>query len=171
MRKLTLIMLFVSYSSFALNVKVRAREHFENHIIELDNGAEAEFSGFSNTINIWHEVPYKYSIGLSVSPIIGKLKAKNDQSEQLVQEKVNFKAYGFEGKYYPIDTFYLRHGIYAHEFDDYNGWGLLTTVGYEYPFDRFGLAFEGGKRWYSLGDVKGDATSFAIGFHFYNFGK
>lgn len=168
MKKNLLILLLVSYSSFALNLKMRAREHFESHTIDLSSGAEAKFSGFSNTINIWHEVPYKYSFGLSVSPVIGKLTAKDDESETLFEEKVNFKAYGFEGKYYPLgNSIYLRHGVYAHEFDELTGWGALTTLGYEYPFKKFGLALEGGQRWYSLGEEKGQALNIAIGFHFY----
>lgn len=169
MKILLLILALFSYSSFALNIKIRAREHFEAHTLKLSNKVDTKFSGFSNTINIWHEIPYKYSFGLSLSPVIGKLKANDQLSENAFKEKVNFKAFGFEGKFFLIDSsIYLRQGVYAHEFDKLAGWGTLTTVGYEHPFSKFGLALEGGYRWYSFGEEKGTAQNIAIGFHFYN---
>jgi hypothetical protein len=156
--------------SQALNIKMRAREHYETHTLKLQDGAQAKFSGFSNTINLWHEVPYRYAFGLSLSPVIGRLKAQDPQSKELFREKINFKAYGFEGKLFPFqNSIYLRQGLYAHEFDRLAGWGALTTVGYEYPFTRLGVALEAGQRLYFLGAERGRATSVAIGFHFYKF--
>jgi hypothetical protein len=168
MKRLFLLFLFVPLTSKALNIKMRAREHFETHTLRLQDDRVAKFSGFSNTINLWHEVPYRYSLGLSLSPVIGRLKAQDTQSKELFREKVNFKAYGFEGKLFPFqNSIYLRQGLYAHEFDRLAGWGALTTIGYEYPFTRLGVALEAGKRLYFLGAERGRATSVAIGFHFY----
>jgi hypothetical protein len=147
---------------------MRAREHFEDHTLKLQDGSKANFSGFSNTINLWHEVPYKYSFGLSLSPVIGRLKASDGASEDLFKKKVNFKAYGFEGKYFPFEnSIYFRQGLYAHEFDRLAGWGVMTTLGYEYPFPSLGVALEAGQRHYFFGAERGSAFNIAIGFHFY----
>ena len=162
------LLFLVSPYVFAGNIKVRAREHFEIHKIKFDSGADAKYSGFSNTLNLWYEVPYDYSIGFSVSPILGKLTAQDDASENMFGKKVNFKSYGIEAKYYPFSrTVYFRHGIYAHEFSRLSGWGGLTTVGYEHPFEKLGVALEAGQRLYSFGNEKGSAFNIAIGIHFY----
>ncbi len=168
MKGLFLLFFILPLTAQALNIKMRAREHFENHTLRLQDGRQAKFSGFSNTINLWHEVPYRYSFGLSLSPVIGRLKAQDAQSKEMFREKLNFKAYGFEGKLFPFQSsIYLRQGVYAHEFDRLAGWGALTAIGYEYPFTRLGVALEAGQRQYFLGAERGSATSVAIGFHFY----
>ena len=159
-----------------INIKLRAREHFlDHHNIKFSDGSSTKYSGLSNTINIWHERPFRYSIGLSISPIIGSPKAK-DSTNAPLGDKIQLQVYGVEGKYFPLKGFkgFLRGG---YGYTRLKGSGTLNGVdgssyylgaGWEIPVWRIHIAPEYAIRKSKLQkDVEIDSTVISVGFHFY----
>ena len=75
------LFIFLLLTTDALSaIKVRAREHYEVHSI-TQRQEKSVYRGFSNTMNIWYEKPYVYSVGLAISPILGSSKAADSSNE------------------------------------------------------------------------------------------
>ncbi len=168
-----LFLIFLPITTQAQDFKVRAREHFEIHTIDV-SGTEVEYKGFSNTLNFWWEKPYDISYGFSFSPVISNLEA---QGQELLGEDITYWNIGFELKYHFLKShksFFVRPGIgYSllkpgNSIEDASGYFLYAGIGYEIPFKNFGLALELAVRHSKLSDditVKSFTPS--IGFHFY----
>lgn len=162
----------------SLNIKFRAREHFvDSHQISLNNGTSAKFSGLSNTVNIWHELPLRYSIGLSISPIFSNIKV-NKNNSVLLGNKIKLEVYGIEGKYFPIigENIFFRLGLGQTRIsndsnsNEYTGSSYYFGLGYEIPWKKIFIAPEVALREAKLsGGTKLKSTIFSLGFHFYEF--
>ena len=173
MKYLFFILLIPSFS-FAQKFKVRAREHFEIHTIDV-NGIETKYKGLSNTLNFWWEKPYDISYGFSLSPVFSNLEA---QDSPILGNDITFWNIGFELKYHFLSankSIFVRPGIgYSllkpdNSVEDASGYFLYTGIGYEIPFKSFGLALEFGVRYSDLSDnITVESITPSIGFHFYD---
>ena len=103
--KILLVLLFISSHANA-SIKARAREHYEVHSIKQGDD-KTVYRGFSNTMNVWYEEPYKYSIGLSFSPIFGSSRATDDNNKPY-GDKVKLISTGIEYKVF-LTKFLLKH--------------------------------------------------------------
>lgn len=168
--------IFIDTSFAKLNIKLRAREHFvDGHSIQLSSTSKATYSGLSNTLNIWQEVPFKYSIGLSISPILGSPKA-SDVGNAPLGEKIKLEVYGIEGKYFPLNQLkgFLRMGLGytklkgAGNTGKYEGYSYYMGVGWEFPVWKIHLAPEFAFRKSNLShEVTVNSTVVSLGVHFY----
>jgi len=153
---------------------MRAREHYEILKIKT-NTSEDEYKGFNNTINVWWEEPYHYSFGLSFSPVISTLKEKDPNST--FGRKIQTINAGLELKYFPkilLRNLYLRPGLtYTilrpdNAISNRNGYSAYLGLGYEFKFNRFGLAIEAAYRHSELDtDTQIQTITPSVGFHFY----
>lgn len=171
------LVLFSTFQSFAGSFAMRAREHFEIH--DLDIGEQSlKYTGLSNTINLWYEVPFKYSIGLSFSPILAKMYIDDKSASSLLGEDIKIYNVGTEYKQFlnflNRDQFYTRLGISWIKLRSYgthpdsNGLGIYVGGGYEFKYKRVGIAPEIAFRYGVL--ERGDSLlSFvpSVGVHFY----
>lgn len=167
-----------AFGSFFNKIKVRAREHYEFNSFKIDNQS-LDYSGFSNTINIWHEVPFKYSIGLAISPIIGKSKINDSDKSALLGDKIQILNLGIEYKQFfnllNSNQIFFRTGASWLKIESYGTYSDLTGVstylglGYEFKYKNMGIAPEMAMRFGILekGNTMRSITP-SIGFHFYN---
>lgn len=173
--KFSFLILLFSLCSYAANFKVRAREHVEIHELHNTNSIEM-YKGLTNTINAWWEVPYQYSFGFSFSPIIASIKA--DDSDSAYGEKITQQNIGFEIKNFftkSVEHLFSRLGLGYTRLettrgDTKNFFGnyAYLGLGYEIPYDQFGLALEMAYRYADYNDNLYIKTiSPSIGFHFY----
>ncbi len=154
--------------------KPRAREHFENYKIETDD-FNMSYRGFTNTFNYWFEEKEKYSLGIALSPILGKLSAGDTLSENTLGAKASMQIAGLEFKYFPLTSLqllYIRTGLFHHTLkgdkDEISGIGSLLTIGYEIPYKMVNFALEVGCRKIMFeDDIDASATTIALGVHFY----
>jgi|SaaInlStandDraft_7_1057024.scaffolds.fasta_scaffold131883_2 hypothetical protein len=171
-----LLLLTLEATASPWNIRMRAREHFvENHSLHFADNKQYQYAGLSNTINIWQEVPFVYSLGLSISPALGQSKPKGAIVPEL-GSSFELRAYGVEGKYYPIKhgKVFLRAGVSHISLATkgllgvVNGHGYYIGLGYEFPFYMIHLAPEIAYRMSELDQgIQVKTTMFAIGFHFY----
>ena len=127
-------------------------------------------------MNVWYEEPYKYSIGLSFSPIFGSSRATDDNNKPY-GDKVKLISTGIEYKVFPHKIFaqtYTRLGLGYSQFwteevpERSVGFNFYWGFGYEFPFKNFGLALELGYRYTKLdNDISINSVIPSIGFHFY----
>ncbi len=170
---LYIILIFNISELFAGEVKFRAREHYEVITIK-DNDNSEKYKGFSNTVNIWWEKPYDISFGLSFSPIFSSLKGEEDS---IYGEKVKIINAGLELKYFYkqlLKYMYFRPGLSYTilkpdtSLKNRTGMSGYLGIGYEYPFKKFGLAFELAYRYSDLEhDTRIEAFTPSVGLHFY----
>jgi hypothetical protein len=162
--------------SFPEDIRVRAREHFEAHRYKADGlGGDFEFRGLTNTINLWYEKPFHYSVGLAFGPVIGSAKAKDASTE--FGETVKLWVAGVEAKYFPYSAehlWFIRLGLSWHRletdgrFNSVDGWGSYLGLGREFPIGMVSIAPEVAFRKVFLErGVEGDVVTPSIGFHFY----
>ncbi|OQW49196.1 MAG: hypothetical protein A4S09_03775 [Proteobacteria bacterium SG_bin7] len=154
---------------------IRAREHFETHKYKLNSG-DYELGGLTNTLNIWHERPFRYSLGLAFSPIIGAARSKGAVSTEIGSE-IKLWVLGVEGKYFPYGPDkrgFTRLGLSWHALDTKGtygvlwGWGYYLGLGWEFPVGIVSLAPEIAIRnIYLNNDVSGTIFTPSIGVHFY----
>lgn len=164
-----------SLNTFALNFKVRAREHFTHHEVHSNNSLEV-YKGLTNTINMWWEKPYEYSFGFSFMPVIAGLRA--DDKDSPFGEKITHQNIGVEFKYFPkiiSDQFFIRPGLGYSRLEtnrgdkkNYYGNFIYLGAGVEIPMDNFGLALEMAYRHSNYShDIYIKSITPSIGFHFY----
>ena len=169
------IILFIIVSlnqCFSCSWKMRARENYEINSIETSN-EKLKYKGLSNTINMWCEKPYDYSIGLAYSSIFSNIETKELASFGKEIKLMNISA---EYKYFMNDflkNFFARPSIgYAKLRPDVgaskDGWFSYLGLGYEYPFKKFGLSLEVAYKYPILkDDIKIKTIQPSLGFHFY----
>lgn len=175
MKYLLLFSILVT-NSFAYNLKMRAREHYEVHELHTSNSLEV-YSGLTNTINIWFEKPYDTYFGLSFSPILAGINATEENA--LYGDKITQQNIGFEFKKFPKTLFpsnyYYRFGLgyskletTSGDIENFYGHYTYLGLGKEIPFKNFGLALEVAYRYsnYNNGLFVKTITP-SIGFHFY----
>lgn len=171
------VSIFLTHESQAGDWKFRAREHYEIHKVKTLSSSQ-EFKGFSNTINLWYEEPFKYSLGLGLGPIIGSAKPDEGMETNQLGSKLRLYVVNIEFKFFPIDVLkglFSRLGAGWTQLESngtlgnktgYNGY---IGVGYEFWVSkRFTIALEYALRKSELkDDVTVDTTTPSIGVHFY----
>ena len=170
-----LILFFVTTNLYAVNFKVRAREHYEIHELHSQHSLEV-YSGLTNTINLWWEKPYDYSFGFSFSPIIAGINA--NKSDNSYGDKITQQNIGFEIKYFLhniLKSLYIRPGFGYSRLETNKGesknffgqYGYLG-LGMEIPMDSYGLALEMAYRYADYAnDLIVKTITPSVGFHFY----
>ncbi len=160
------------------NIRVRAREHFETHRYEFGELGKSEtYRGLTNTINVWYERPFEYSIGLALGPVIGGARS-DGPSEALPQAggKIQLAVAGIEAKYFPVSGVkgFTRVGVAWHSlktngtYGDVTGWGYYGGLGWEIPIKWVSIAPEVAFRQVHLAnDITGRIFTPSIGLHFY----
>jgi hypothetical protein len=156
--------------------RLRAREHYEKVRFEGKGGENANYEGFTNSINGWYEEPLHYSIGFVGSPIFAKLRNKDPMvgfAEEVQLVHLGIEAKGFlKPKLVPG---FLRLGFYQATLTSYgdagrlDGRSFLWGLGYEFKMFGVGLAPEMSWRHGSLDDgFTFSGTAPCIGVHFYD---
>lgn len=157
---------------------VRARENFETTKFKGDLGS-LDFQGFTPTINLYYEEPYKLSYGASVNVPLGTIEEKDGRNTVLGDE-IKVWQLGADIKYFPVEelkgfvrstaTYQLLDTKVA--LDNLGGYGLYVGAGWEFPlFDLFSLAPEVGYRHSEFRIGSADTVLISIGVHFYQFAK
>ncbi len=170
------IVLSVFEQSAAGDLKVRAREHFDFHKISLNDGDDTFYRGLSNTISIWWEKPWIYSIGFAFNPVIGSADANGDYDAR-IGHKIKLITLGLEGKYYHRDiapSLFSRLGLGYSRLDasgsagDMDGYHVYIGAGWEFDVKGIGIALEMAFRQSRLaqGGIVNSVTP-SIGVHFY----
>lgn len=158
-------------------MKFRARQMYEFHTLEI-NGKQYRYQGFSNSFDYWYEVPYQYSIGLALGPLLGgSSNSRQDETDPEVGDKITISFLGIEGKYFIYNLLYLRGGFgwtplkVKNSESSKSGFFTLLGVGYEFvPKEGFGIATEIDFRKGIYEDnITIDTVSPSIGFHFYKY--
>lgn len=167
-----------AFASAFDNIRVRAREHFETHRYKFGELGKSEtYRGLTNTINIWYERPFEYSIGLALGPVLGAARS-DGPSEALPQAggKIQLAVAGVEGKYFPIAGVkaFTRVGVAWHSlttngtYGAVKGWGYYGGLGWEIPTKWVSIAPEIAYREVFLAhDITGRIFTPSIGLHFY----
>ena len=173
MRTVILFLVIFSSCSFAEQVKMRAREHFDTHQITIGDTTET-YRGLSNTINLWVEEPFKYSYGFYLNPVIGS--AHQDESDlREIGTRLTFVHAGVEAKsFLLLETLFGRLGMGWSQLlsngplEASNGYNVYAGLGVEFKIGEVGVALEAAYRLTRLQNEI-EATSFtpSIGFHFY----
>ena len=173
----TIFVIFISFIcinlSYALDFKLRAREHYQIHTLDF-NGIKGEYTGFSPSINLWWEDPYKLSYGFVIKPGLGKYK--KNHSNNLGIDSFRLYKLGYELKYFPqvfINQLFFRLGLGLSTFSsdstkDFYGIHFYSGVGIEFPIGIFGFAIEAAYQLTLLKeDIKLKTFLPSIGLHFY----
>ena len=166
-------MSFIATSPLYAEIRVRAREHYEQ--IQVESDRRANYIGFTNTINVWYEQPFHYSIGFAGSPIFARLRTTEAPSG--LSREIRLVHLGIEGKAFPApDTahVFVRLGGYqaqmvtGGDLGRIKGTSALGGLGYEFNWGGIGIAPEMSWRRGNLAnDVSFAGTAPAIGVHFY----
>lgn len=176
-------LVFLSVTVFSINAlaegkwKFRAREHFEFHKIKTGEDQELNYRGFSNTINFWYEVPYRYSYGLAAGPLLGSAKRQDSSPPEVFGNTIRLFTLGVEAKYFPLPDqlkLFVRGGTgwawlsSTRTKPNPDGFQIYAGTGYEIPIGKFSLAPEVAYRFSRLKDgVRITSLTPSIGFHFY----
>ena len=159
--------------SEAQSIKLRAREHFEVHTIKV-LGSDYVYKGASNTINIWYEIPQKWSLGLGISPLLGEAKNSEAVLNTGLGTSIKLFTVNIEFKYYFISGWFVRPGLgwadlqTGGTYQDFSGWNAYGGAGYEWQLGSIGLALEAAYRYSQLSEeVTITSVTPSIGFHFY----
>lgn len=155
------------------DIRLRAREHYE--VLEVaGDGFTSTYSGFTNTLDLWYEVPFRYSLGLAGSPLFATLHSRN--APPGVSQTVRLVHLGVEGKVFPLEDvgIFARLGTFASTLSSYstagtlNGESVLGGLGYEWKLGGVGLALELDVRDGRLAQhVSFSGTAPCVGVHFY----
>ncbi len=159
-------------------VRVRAREHYEQLRIKgFEPNVEARYAGLTNSINIWYEVPFHYSIGLTGSPLFASLPLVGKEAPTGTGDRMKLIHLGLETKYFPLPecaSAFGRLGIYESTLQTngtrgvIRGQSILLGLGYEWNLGGIGLAPEMAWRFVELDQgLSARGTAPAIGLHFY----
>ena len=140
-----LLIAILTSTAFAQRWKLRAREHFETHTVTMNNN-DYIYKGLSNTVNVYYEVPFKYSIGFALSPVLPDLSnLKQKTSNSPLGDRITLTTYGLEIKFH-IGQFFIRPGIgYAYLKSDEVDKKMLVNSHileldtHEFQFNHFGL--------------------------------
>ncbi|MFW7378631.1 MAG: hypothetical protein ACOH5I_07490 [Oligoflexus sp.] len=157
-------------------VSFRAREHYDQHHIKIDED-DYRYVGFSNTINLWYEVPYSYSLGLAIGPLLGMAMREKAPENDRFGPTIRLFHAGIEYKFFPsgwFTGFFTRIGVGASYltsrglYDDLRGNNVYLGLGWEIPFQHLGVAIEFAvrKSWLEEG-LEIDSMTPSMGFHFY----
>ncbi len=155
-------------------MRLRAREHYESLAVARD-GRSARFSGFTNTIVLNYEVPFRYAFGFAGSPLFATLR--RDGPLPGFGERIRLVHLGVGGKLFPVDDVaaFVRAEAFTSTLNPRGEAGIqrgesaLGGLGYEFDFGGIGLAPELAWRRGLLGDgTRFSGSAPAVGLHFYS---
>lgn len=179
-QKILFLVIFLLFSeqSFAGGWRMRAREHYEIHNIELNTNRTAEYRGLSNTINIWYEEPLEWAFGLAGGPVLGSAKKQQDTLLTELGDTVQLYTVGLELKYFHFKSlpgFFSRLGLSWNQLNSKGtikhspGWGFYTGLGWEFPLKYFSIVPEIAMRnTYLENHILIMSFTPSIAFHFHN---
>jgi hypothetical protein len=154
--------------------RMRAREHYETLSL-TGTGAPATYWGFTNTIDLWYEVPFHYSVGLAGSPLLATLHS--GAPPKGFSDTVRLLHLGAELKIFPsaVMPAFFRLGAYQATLMTDGSAGNLTGasglggLGYEWNLSGIGLAPElSWRRAVLAKGIAADAFAPCLGVHFYH---
>ena len=156
--------------------KLRAREHFDTVTLKYGNQIENETtSGIGPTINFWLEEPYENAFGLALGLMYIDFARESESSGR--GQRMELWKLGLEGKHDPLQGdggLFLRWGISKNQLKtqgslgELKGNGGYLGIGWEFPFEIMGLAFEIVQRQISLeNNLIIKTSSPSIGMNFY----
>jgi len=151
MKILIIIFILTIQSASAQSLRLRAREHWDTVTI-----GESEMPGIGPAFNLWIEKPYDWAVGTVWSTMFV------DDNEQV-------KRTGLELKYWLAGGLFTRFGATNNKYLGQTARGNYFGAGYEFRFEKIGLAFEWSKRSIDFDPVKMEIDSFSIGVHFYGY--
>jgi len=171
-----LIFLCVVETAFAGKWRLRAREHFDTVTLKYGNQIEKETtSGIGPTINFWWEEAYENSFGLALGLMYIDFARESESIGR--GQRMELWKLGFEGKHDPLQGdggLFLRWGISKNQLKtqgslgELKGNGGYLGIGWEFPFEILGLAFEIAQRQISVeNNLFIKTSSPSIGVHFY----
>lgn len=139
------------------------------------NSNDYIYKGLSNTVNVYYEVPFNYSIGFALSPVLpGLSNLEQKTANSPLGDEIMLTTYGLEVKYH-FGQFFIRPGVgYAYlksdEGNRRDGKFTYLGFGYEFQLKHFGLALELAQRETELNNGT-DISTYTpnIGFHFYKY--
>ncbi len=161
----------------AAEFHIRAREHFDTVTIDSkEQKINDTVTGIGPTFNFWLEDPYRWALGLSW----GLMFINNPAYEGVtgVKNDMELRKTGFEGKYWfsREGGLFVRLGLSQNELTTQGSYGALFSignylgVGWEFKFEKFGLALEAARREILFDhDLNISTSSPSIGFHFYGY--
>ncbi|MBF0352174.1 MAG: hypothetical protein HQM11_14165 [SAR324 cluster bacterium] len=172
------LVLSVVSSANALELKLRAREHFDTVNVRFtEQDIDKTWSGIGPTINLWLEEAYQYSFGFAFGIIFIDNPALIEIPQ--IDEKMELWKQGVEVKYYAIPKaggIFFRLGVSSNTLKTKGSWGELqgmgayAGIGWEFQFSKIGLAFEQAKRQVNLeNSIEIVTTSPSIGVHLYSY--
>ena len=157
-------------------VRPRAREHYETMAVKTSGGT-GTYQGFTNTIGIGYEVPFRYQFALAGSPLLATLHTDSPPNDLVAT--IRLVHLGFEVKAFAAAEFppvFVRLGVYDVRMlasgteETWHGLSRLLGLGYEFRIGSIGLALECAWRTADLSHgVRVTGTAPAIGVHFYDF--
>lgn len=168
---------FVVSTASAMQLKLRAREHFDTVWVTPGDGrSDLLYGGLGPNINLWMEEPFVQSFGLSFSYL--SADAKQTDATGKFGDKLELRKVGVEWKWYPVPKgfWFTRLGASQNALNTKGSLGTLSGVGgyvgsgVEFNLSGIGLAFELAFRRVPFSNgVEVNTRSPSIGVHFYKY--
>ena len=170
------VLFFMTETVRAQQWKLRAREHFDTATLNYGQFIEKETtSGIGPTINFWLEEPYENAFGLALGLMYIDF---SDESASIGRgQRMELWKLGLEGKHDPFQGdggLFIRWGISKNKLKtkgtlgELKGNGGYLGIGWEFPFEILGLAFEIAQRQIRFANnFSIETSSPSIGVHFY----
>ena len=156
--------------------KLRAREHFDTATLNYGQSIEKEItSGIGPTINFWLEEPYENAFGLALGLMY--IDFSHESASIGRGQRMELWKLGLECKNDPFQSdggLFIRWGISKNRLKtkgtlgELKGNGGYLGIGWEFPFEILGLAFEIAQRQIRFANnFSIETSSPSIGVYFY----
>ena len=173
------ILVFISFMApvYGSDIHLRAREHYE--LVKVDNLGRpglTRYEGLTNTLDLWYEVPFRYSFGIAGGPLIATLPVTGSDHAGRPQ-RIRLMHLGIESKIFLLPEFFqgfVRVGTFysalasRDDLGSFYGSSILLGIGYELDWNGTGIAPEFDWRFGKLNQgISFQSAGPAIGLHFY----
>ena len=170
------VLFFMTETVRAQQWKLRAREHFDTATLNYGQSIEKETTtGIGPTINFWLEEPYENAFGLALGLMY--IDFSRESASIGRGQRMELWKLGLEGKHDPFQGdggLFIRWGISKNRLKtkgtlgELKGNGGYLGIGWEFPFEILGLAFEIAQRQIRFANnFSIETSSPSIGVHFY----
>ncbi|MDG1178384.1 MAG: hypothetical protein P8O73_08830 [SAR324 cluster bacterium] len=170
------VLFFMTETVRAQQWKLRAREHFDTATLNYGQSIEKETTtGIGPTINFWLEEPYENAFGLALGLMY--IDFSRESASIGRGQRMELWKLGLEGKHDPFQGdggLFIRWGISKNRLKtkgtlgELKGNGGYLGIGWEFPFEILGLAFEIAQRQICFANnFSIETSSPSIGVHFY----
>ena len=170
------VLSFMTETVRAQQWKLRAREHFDTATLNYGQSIEKETTtGIGPTINFWLEEPYENAFGLALGLMY--IDFSRESASIGRGQRMELWKLGLEGKHDPFQGdggLFIRWGISKNRLKtkrtlgELKGNGGYLGIGWEFPFEILGLAFEIAQRQIRFANnFSIETSSPSIGVHFY----